>query len=281
MATVSSTAASAGLPSERMEALSLEAREGLALIAAAQRVFSRAQGEQLALEAKVEFARLQLRCKGLERRGKAVAERVCARFEQLVSEVQNAALDALRLAARHDDEGYDVDKLFGQLARGGADITCDQLCDFLARVEPPMPEDRARLAFKRIAPHGLTRRKFAAALIDFRRVIRDITLTSVFEIQTASKVRKLAPGELLEATGPARTDANLALQRVPCRVVRDGATGWVTVGSAGGTAYLERAAQPMLWCSQAVTMREAMHDSSKTVQYVQPGDVLELLEGPV
>jgi len=263
-----------------LEELSQQAKEGMALIAAANRALTKGQGPALALESKVEFARLQLRCKALERKGKQAAGRAQAKFEHVAKQAEQTALDALRLAARQEEDKYDADSLFDQLSKDGSDITEEQFCDFLAATDPPVPADRAKIAFKRIAPHGLGRRNLASSLTDLRRVTRDITLTDGFEIQSAKKIRKLAVGELLEATGAERDDDSLGLLRVRCRVIRDGATGWVTVKSSGGASYLERASKPYLWCAEQVKLRVALEEDSVVARELQPGEVLELVEGP-
>jgi len=140
--------------------------------------------------------------------------------------------------------------------------------------------EQVRLAFRRIAPHGLRRHTFTVALADVRQVIRDITLTSVFEIKAAKKVRKLALGELLEATGPSQEDSNLDLERLPCRAILDGAEGWVTVKSKAGTQYVKQAERPCLWCSTASPLQKAAEEDSGVVCQMETGEVVELLEGP-
>mmetsp|Transcript_121556 Transcript_121556/g.303297 ORF Transcript_121556/g.303297 Transcript_121556/m.303297 type:complete len:1318 (-) Transcript_121556:50-4003(-) len=279
VATVSSSA-SANLPAEKLEALNAQAKEGLMLIAAAQTALTKGSGPALALESKVEFARLQLRCKALERKGKQAANYVLNKFEHVAKQAEQVALDALRLAARQDEDKYDANALFDQLAKEESHISEEQFCDFLASTEPPVPADRAKIAFRRIAPHGLGRRALASSLADLRSVTRDITLTDGFEIQSAKKIRKLAVGELLEATGAERDDESLGLLRVRCRVIRDGATGWVTVKSTGGATYLDRASKPYVWCAESMKLRVAIEDDSVVAQELQPGDVLELVEGP-
>jgi len=121
---------------------------------------------------------------------------------------------------------------------------------------------------------------FMAALSDMRQVIRDITLTNVFEIKTAKKIRKLALGEILEAVGTTQEDSTLELERLQCRAVSDGATGWVTVKSKNGASYLKRAVKPFLWCADSVPLRRAREESSGEVRELGPGEVLELIEGP-
>mmetsp|Transcript_13655 Transcript_13655/g.39341 ORF Transcript_13655/g.39341 Transcript_13655/m.39341 type:complete len:1266 (+) Transcript_13655:64-3861(+) len=281
VAEVTGAAAAPDAPAEQLEELSRRAKEALTYIAAAQRELSKGLGEQLVLESKAEFARLQLRCKALDRKGRAASERLAARFEKIASEAEQAALEALRMAARKDDDTYDAVELFNRLSKGGSDISAAQFCEFVTQATPPLSPEQGRAAFKRIALQGLTQKRFSAALADFRRVVRDIVLTDIFEIQSAKRVCRLAPGDLLEAIGATKTDDGLGLQRMRCRLVRDGVCGWVTVGSAGGTAFLERASQPHLWCSQPTALREGTDAASAVVQQLQAGEVLELLQGPI
>jgi len=280
VATVSAEAAKRELTAERLEELTKEARSGLALVVAASQILAKEQGPSLALESKVEFARLQLRCKALERRGKAAADKVSTRFEAVASEAQHAALDALRLSARQEGDRFDVDSLFNQLSGGAAEVSEEQFCDFVAQTEPPMPTDRARVAYRRIAPHGLPLRTFVAALASFLRVAREVALTEDFEGKSVGKLRKLAVGEVVEAIGNPKEDESLGLSRLRVRLLRDGAVGWATARSKAGAVYLERAPKPYLWCAQASSLREMMEDASRVTAQLIPGDVVELMEGP-
>jgi len=283
VSTVSSNAASlTELSVTRLESLTEQAGAALQSVAEAQQALAKGQGPQLMLEAKVEFARLQLRCKAAERRCKAAADSLNNHFDSIAQEATQQALQALRSVARREDGTYDPDKLFTELSDTGNEITELKFCEFFAKNKGgvALSADKVQLAFKRIAPHGLTQRIFAAALADFIKVVRDITITDDFEIQSAKKIRKLEIGEVLEALGASKEDESLGLERVQCRAIRDGCTGWVTVQSSAGTLYLERAQKPFLWCQMSLDMKSAPDSNSAKVRELKAGEVVELVEGP-
>jgi len=279
---LSSAAAKAGeLPVTKLGDLNKQATGALELIRAAQAALSKGQVANLVLDVKVEFARLQLRCKAAERKGKVAATSVSSKFNHIAVEATGKVLSTLRAAAR-DSGMYDPDALFDKMAGGGYEVSEDQFSKYFTKnaEKAELSPEKIKVAFSQIAPHGLSRRVFAAALADFLKCVRDITMTDEFVIQAAKKLRKLELGELLEATGELREDEGLSLQRVQCRALSDGLKGWVTVRSNSGTEYLTRAQKPLLLCKDAVQMRKEKDVESQKVRDVKPGEVLELKEGP-
>jgi len=185
----------------------------------------------------------------------------------------------LRAAARKND-ALDAKGLFSDMASGAAEISLKQFQDFFAIRAPEVDAEQAALAFKIIAPHGLGLRTFATALSSYFRCAKDITITADFEITNAKKVNKLEVGQLVEAFGATKTDSKLGLERVQCRVIRDGSTGWVTIRSNTGTVYLEPTGKPYVWCSDTTALLEEQKVSSQKLRDVTPGEVLELIQGP-
>jgi hypothetical protein len=268
---------------KKLEETAAKAREAMVAVAEAQTAMTDAQNSgQLGLDAKVEFARLQLRWKACERKGKAVADAVVARMTGLMHDAENQALEVLRGAAKaKDGVGFDADSLFKTIAEGENEISVKQFQDFFAIRAAEIDAEIAATALKKIAPHGLTRRVFSLALRSYFKCVKEITITQEFEISSAKKVRKLAVGELIEAIGMARTDANLGLERVPCRCLKDGEAGWATVKSQTGTTYLATADKPYLWCAETTTLHEEQRIGSQKVRNLTPGEVVELVRGPV
>jgi len=275
-----SSASLAGVSASKLEAMHQQASAASELITEAKKVLAEGQGLETA--AKVEFARLHLRFKGVERKGKAAADIISEHFERTASETTQQVLEALRSAARREDGSYDAETLFVELSDGTGEVSEAQFSDFFTKhkSEFSMSADKVKLAFRRIAPHGLMRRTFVSALADFLKVVRDITVTDEFEIQSSKKVRKLEPGEVIEALGETKEDSSLGLERVQCRAIRDGTTGWVTVRSTAGTSYLSRAEKPFLWCADSATLRAEQDPESAVLRELRAGEVLELVEGP-
>jgi len=260
-----------------------EAKACVQLVSEAQKLIAKGQHSQTMLEAKVEFARLQLRCKAMERKCKAAVDSLGAFCERVASEASQAVLDALRTAARRGEGGtFAPDELFDELSSGGKEISEKQICDFFGTygMSKELSEEKVQFALRQIAPQGLTRRAFAALLADFQRVARDITITDQFEIQSAKKVRKLEVGETVEVLSTLRNDESLGLERLQCRAIRDGVRGWVTFRSSAGTTYLTRTEKPFLWCAQDVVLRSMPDENADAVRVLRAGEVLEFLEGP-
>lgn len=278
VAAVSAEASKTDMTPDKLQELNEQARKAISEISAAQRALSDSQASAMALESKVEFARLQLRVKALDRKGRGAADKIMSRFEALALEAETETFDALRNASRKDEK-FDADSLFTTIADGDTTISEEQFSDFLGQAG--VASETARVAYARVSPHGLSRQNFAAALASFHKVVRDITLTDGFEINTSKKIRKLEIGEVIEACGTPKEDANLGLSRVECRSVRDGVSGWVTVKSAGGAVYIEKTLKPYLWCTETVPLQAQKEKGGKNLLQFVRGDVVELLEGPV
>jgi len=280
--------ASLNVTSATLDALSVSKLESMhnqvltanELIDAARILLTQSQGMETS--AKVEFARLHLRFKQIERKGKAQAEVISAHWEQVSTQTTQQVLDALRAAARRGDRRYDSDALFNDLSEGSGEITEPQFCDFFTKHKSDLAlsAEKVKLAFSLIAPHGLMRKAFSFALSDFYKVIRDITITDEFEIHSAKKVRKLEVGEIVEVTGETKKDANLNLERMKCRAVRDAAAGWATLRSTAGATYFARTKKPFIWCAADVALRSEHQPESEVIRELKLGEVLELIEGP-
>lgn len=269
----------------KLEAWNEKAREAREAVSEAQKYLSDVQSSgQLGLDAKVEFARLQLRWKATERKARTVSEALTSKIASAKNEACGKALDVLQAAATKDGV-LDADSLFSVMADGSEEILLKAFQDFFSIRAPDVTAEQAALAFKTIAPQGLSRRVLAAALRRFLCCVKEISITDCCEIAAAKKVkvgekvRKLEVGEVVEALGPPQTDS-LGLERVECRVLRDGSVGWVTIKSKSGTLYMERAARPYLWCSETLPLYAEKSVGSRKLREVCPGEVLELIQGP-
>lgn len=264
----------------KIQELNNKSKEAMDAVAEAQKFIAEAQnGGQLGLDAKVEFARLQLRYKATERKCKMVAGGLAARTSKLQQQAQSQTLDVLRAAARKNDV-LDAKGLFSDMASGASEISLKQFQDFFAIRAPEIDAEQAELAFSIIAPHGLSLRNFVTALSSYYCCAKDIIITADFEITNAKKVSKLEVGQLVEAFGAIKTDSKLGLDRVQCRVIHDGSSGWVTIKSNTGKVYLEPTSKPYIWCSDTTELMEEQKLSSQKLRNVSPGEVLELIQGP-
>lgn len=265
---------------ERMEDLHQESAGVLADVAQTLRQLKGAHDDGALLEAKVELARLQLKCKGADRKAKASVDVLKRVFEEASADATEKLLDALRAAARQEDGSCSADALCSMLKVEDDRVTEPLVTDFLLRTRPDLPDDRVRFAMRRLAPHGISRQGLAGLLEEFMKAVREVTITDEFDIQTAKKVVKLGAGDFVEIIGEAEKDPKLGLSRAKCRVVRDNVSGWVTLGQSSGTKYMERAQKPRLWCRTSTNLTVAIEADSAPVRELRSGEVLELLEGP-
>lgn len=280
---VQAAGAPANVPLLRLPDLLAEGKDALQVMSQATELVTAGQAKQLMLEVKVEFARLQMRCKTGMRKIKTALSELSSYHDNTVSQSTAAVLDALRTAAKRGEGGsYVPDELFAELASGGDMISEKQLSDFFATygTGSQLSDEQVQLVMRLLVPHDLSRRAFDALLADYYSVARDIAITDDFEIQSAKKVRKLEVGELVEARGAVQVHETLGLERVMCVAVLDGATGWVTVRTKAGVSYLTSAAKPFLYCTQDVSLRRSAESETECVRQLHAGEALELLQGP-
>jgi len=264
----------------KLEELNSNASQAVELVEKAQKAVAAGHQSPLMLESKVEFARLQLRVKAAERKARSVCETVAKRFEATAADAMSLVLDMLRRAARSSDGTCEGDELFNELSDGKDQVTEEQFQDYFLKDPCGLTDDKIQVAYRRMAPHGLSRRAFTAKLTDYRICVREITLTDSVEIQKAKRLRKVEVGEVLEALGASQVDEVLGLERLRIRAICDGVIGWVTLKSNAGTIYLEKTEKPFLWCQETVFLRNEGTEDSATVRELKPGEVLELIQGP-
>lgn len=268
-----------------LEAMRAEAAKILDVVAQAKKEITKGDGgAALVPEVRVHFNKLLFKFRGVERAGQTAANNLWEKYERVASEATKQALDALRSQVKDGDEVGDSTDFFNQLSAGESTVSEEQFFQFFKKYEEDqgftLPQERLKIAFKRIAPQGLTRHVLASCLSEFYRAAHDITLTDVFEIKSTKTIRKLSMGEYLEALGSPKEDTTLGLQRLHCRAVRDGTKGWATLKSASGKVFLEQTGKPYVWCQQNGQIRKAPDETSAVIRTTRMGEVLEVLEGP-
>eukprot|EP00438_Fugacium_kawagutii_P011814 Skav229673 [mRNA] locus=scaffold4264:70380:77646:+ [translate_table: standard] len=217
---------------------------------------SRSRTEQIPLEAKVELAKLQVRCKAAQRKAKTSCDALGFCYQRITSESKSAVREALRSAAkrglglRRDIKGLEGPKLL-------------------------MAEVHA--ALEQLIPHSLTKQAFDAML-----VVRDISLTDnaavrKLEIGELEGLRELQAGECLELLeGPKEEitpavqvellGAELRLRGVSCS---EEISGWLQIRSQNGEVVAEE-------------QKNAMTDiddlaSCSMLRKIEVGEALEML----
>jgi len=232
------------------------------------------EARRLMFRLKVKLSPLETRCKKQLAGVRAAREKVCAGAE--------AAL-AAALRAHVEQAGQAADAVFAELSRGAEEISVEGLREALGSA---CQAGQLGLALQRCG--GLTKLGFLGLLREYYSCVKEIALTTHFEVKKSTTVRKLDVGELVEVTGEKGLDEKTGLERVKCQALLDLAEGWVTIKGNQGTAFLESARKPYFLCREGArgsdaagpALEEAIESGSAAVRQVQPGEVFEVLEGP-
>lgn len=233
----------------------------------------------------VEARRLMLRLKArlapLENRCKTAIAAVAAARGRVTGDAERAVAEAFRASVK----GENAEALFKRLSGGQGLITAESLRRHLeAAPEPrPKPSD-LDLGLHRYSA-GISRFAFQSLLQEYMRCVKDIVLTTAFEVRSSSTLRKIERGEVVQVLGGTRVDESVGgLQRVPCRAMLDGVEGWATLRGNQGTAFLEPTRKPYLHFEEAsgkLPLQRACESCSEhTGEALVGGDVVEVLEGP-
>lgn len=196
------------------------------------------------------------------------------RRKKLTSDAQKAVSAALREAATKD--GADVEALFDKLRKENSSIPIEALRDFVGEA---MQASEVELGLENYSSCGFSKLSLTLLLQDYMRCIREISMTSDFEVKTAKTVKKLIVGEYVKVLEPAKNDEQ-GMMRVRCQALSDLSEGWVSLKGSQGTSFLERCAKPFLSCREELLLHAEFEGTSPEVRKLWPGQVVEVLEGP-
>jgi len=173
-----------------------------------------------------------------------------------------------------------VDKLFAELSAKKDEISVSSLCSFLEKNSTEKVHPSLFAAGLERYSAGLTKLTFSELAQEFMVCIKDIAITTAFEVKDSKTIRKLQAGEVVQAIELEQVDAATGLHRVRCRALTDMQEGWVTLRGNHGTSFLEECGKPY-FCSDEETVLQTLLDSgSDQVCCLQSGEVLEVMQGP-
>lgn len=196
------------------------------------------------------------------------------RRKKVTSDAQKAVSAALREAAAKD--GSDVEALFDKLRKENSSIPIEALRDFVGEA---LQASEVELGLENYSSCGFSKLSLTLLLQDYMRCIREISMTSDFEVKTAKTVKKLIVGEYVKVLEPAKNDEQ-GMMRVRCQALSDLSEGWVSLKGSQGTSFLERCAKPFLSCREELLLHAEFEGASPEVRKLWPGQVVEVLEGP-
>jgi len=179
--------------------------------------------------------------------------------------------------------GVSADTIFQELLADGLDhILEDCFCKKVATIpEAGVSPEHARLVFYHIDASGIRRRNFLRVVEVYYRCIKDIAITTDFEIGAGKTIRKIETNEYVEVIDGPRSDEKLSLLRIKGKAMRDGTIGWMSLQGNQGTSFLKKVDKPCYACAMDVPLdRDFETDSSAPIRKLRAGEVVEHVEGP-
>jgi len=125
---------------------------------------------------------------------------------------------------------------------------------------------------------GVSKMGLQGLLQDYYRVVKEIAITTAFNVKDSKTQRKLDVGELVEILESGKED--IGLPRLRCRALTDLKEGWVTEKGNQGTLFLEKVAKPYFCCQDEIILTKTYESHGPELRKMQPGEVLEVFEGP-
>lgn len=222
---------------------------------------------------KAKLSPLESRCKEKITALRDMHKKVCLDAQEAVAVALRALSESLCLAP---------DALFAKLSDGDAVISADALRKALLAAHRGSSVKASQLNLGLQRYKGLTQLSFLGLFQQFKRCVKDIALTTAFEVKSSSTIRKIDIGEYIEVIGDKGLDEATGLERVTCRALRDLAEGWVTIKGNQGTAFLEQMPKPFFLreAGAGAVLSEACETASAHTRAIDAGEVFEVLEGP-
>jgi len=229
-------------------------------------------------EARSSLVKLKVKLGAQDARCKKQTASLRAARKQVAGEAGQAVVAALRTHVQK--EGIKADELFTKLSGGKPEVTGKKLREFVEKIPGHgLKAVQLDVGFDAYVA-GVPRLVFSELLQEFHRCVKDISLTTSFQVKDSKPVRKLLAGEVVEVVEAAKIDEATGLPRVKCRALKDEKEGWVTLRGNQGTNFLDKCAKPYFCCEEEVLVSAAFESSSKEIFRAQVGEVLEVLLGP-
>lgn len=197
--------------------------------------------------------------------------------KQAADAAHTACTVALRAHAQKIGAGPDA--LFKEMSEGSDEVSLEKLKAFFGKL-PDCPKasqlDMGLMRYKA----GLSKLVLLDILQEYLQCVKEIALTTSFEVKDSKTIRKLALDEYVEVLESGKVDEAVGLARVRCRALGDGVEGWVTLKGNQGTAFVEQCGKPFYCCKEPGTLVAAFETGSDAVRDFSAGEVFEVLEGP-
>jgi len=193
------------------------------------------------MEKRVE--RISVRLGSLEATLKAAMQRAASKAHQEVDEHLTHFVAALH---KHiGDSDVSRESVFDKYAAGSEDLTLEgftKLCEGL----DDLPSDAKKLSelmtymtsSTEESELVLTKERFLQTSTLYYKCVRSTVCSEDITIKSKT-VRRLEPGDIVQAIGGARTEEGANVRRVNCQLVGDtSVSGWITIQGNQGTPFL-------------------------------------------
>lgn len=182
-------------------------------------------------------------------------ERIQSRLTKVAATVKKALEQAVQKAAVEMDRKFtesvaaihkhmnsaekSAEMFYGEFG-GGQPLRCEKFIAFLNSIpDLKFDEGEGERLFAHISQGSTTLNKdgFLDATRMYYRCVKSTVLSEEVAIK-AKTLRRLEEGEIFEALAGPSSDDSCSVQRVKCRALSDGVTGWVTLQGNQGTPFL-------------------------------------------
>jgi len=198
--------------------------------------------------------------------------------KQVETEAHTAVMEALRAHVKGKD--MTPDALFAELSKDGKGITLDGLKGFISAIpNHGLKASKLDLGLSCYRT-GVSKLSLLSMLKEYQKCVKDIAITSAFDLKTSKTARKLHIGEIVEVLEAGKVDEASGLERIKCCAIEDGLTGYVSIRGNMGASFLAKCAKPYLCCMEEAQLHSGFESSSPETRAVKPGEVFELLQGP-
>merc|ERR1711998_419297 len=177
------------------------------------------------------------------------------------------------------EKGFTGEQLFVHASKESEGITLGKFSAFLDDLSFSVAENKVEKLFQQITGTDpeISKCTFAELIRLFCKCVKATLMTEEIGIKSKT-IRRLEVGEVLEAVEGPMKEGGAGVQRVKCRAVGDGATGWVTIAGNQGTPFLEPGGN-MYTCVRETALSDVLSvQDSKTLRRLDKGEVVEVLE---
>jgi len=229
-------------------------------------------------EARNAQNKLKVRVGSLGAKCKTLLTALRALRQQMESDAYTAVAGVLR--AHVQKENIEAAALFKILGKG-KDVTAESLRAYIQKIPgSDLRPAQLELALSRYKARGLSKLSLMAVLQEYWKCVKEIAITTAFDVKESKTIRKIELREIVEITEAGKVDESVGLQRVRCRALVDLKEGWLSLKGNQGTSFMERTMKPYYFCEQEVQLQSGFNCNSPATHKVESGKVLEILEGP-